>query len=170
MEEIRSCAFTGHRPRSFSFGYDETSASYLALRERMKNCIIQAMNAGCRRFYCGMAEGVDLWCGEIVLELMDRYDPKPEIVAVVPFMEQDKAMRDVFYKRYHKIMQASTEHYLVSPKYHKDCFKKRNQFLVDSCDALIAVYLSGEPLSGTMQTVHYAERKGRKIFRVIVDQ
>lgn len=169
MDEIRSCAFTGHRPRSFSFGYDETHPAFLALRERMKNCIVQALNAGCRRFYCGMAEGVDLWCAEIVLQTGSHYDPKPELIAVVPFMGQDKTMREPFYKRYHLVMRSAKERYLVSPEYHKDCFRKRNRFLVDSCDALIAVYLSDEPLSGTMQTVHYAERKGRKIFRVVVD-
>ena len=170
MEEIRSCSFTGHRPKSFPFGYDENNEAFLDLRNKMKSCIIQAMNAGCRRFYCGMAEGVDLWCAEIVLELADFYEPKPEIIAVVPFIGQDKTMKTRFFELYHRVMQSASERYLVSRTYHKDCYRKRNQFLVDSCDALIAVYLSGEPLSGTMQTVHYAERKGRKIFRVIVDQ
>ncbi|MBP5289033.1 MAG: DUF1273 family protein [Clostridia bacterium] len=168
MNEIRSCAFTGHRPKSFSFGYDETDPAFTELKNRMRSCVIQALNAGCRRFYCGMAEGVDLWCGEIVLELMDRFTPKPELVAVVPFYNQDKTMRPQFRERFHRIMIASSARFLVNHEYHKDCFRKRNQFLVDSCDALIAVYKPDETISGTMQTIHYAERKGRKIFRVIV--
>ncbi len=169
MDDIHSCAFTGHRPKSFSFGLNESDPAFTALYQKMKSSIIQVMNAGCRRFYCGMAEGVDLWCGEIVLDLADQFFPKPEIIAVVPFIGQDKAMRQPFFARYHRIMQASTERYLVSRAYHKDCYRKRNQFLVDSCDALIAVYKPFETISGTMQTVRYAEKKGRKIFRVIVE-
>ena len=170
MEEIRSCAFTGHRPKSFSFGYDESDPDFTALRNRMQSAIVQACNAGCRRFYCGMAEGVDLWCGEIVWEMRDFYDPPLEIVAVVPFLGQENAMKTRFYGRYHRIMKTAKERYLVSRTYHKDVYRRRNQFLVDSCDALIAVYDPAQSASGTMQTVRYAEKKGKRIFRIEVTQ
>ena len=71
MRNIERCAFTGHRPKAFSFGYDESSPDFEALMNRVRNCIIQACNAGGRTFYCGMAEGADLWCGEMVVDMKD---------------------------------------------------------------------------------------------------
>ncbi len=166
LDTIKSCAFTGHRPRSFSFGFDESAYEFLELRNRIKNTIIQVCNAGCRTFYCGMAEGVDLWCGEIVLELKDQFDPPLQISAVVPFVSQPATMTEKNKIRYRKIMDASSQRFLVSRNYTKACYQKRNYYLVDSCDALIAVYKSTEERSGTAQTIRYAKRKGKKIFLI----
>ena len=165
---IKSCAFTGHRPRSFSFGYDEKSEEFLELRNRIKNTIIQVCNAGCRTFYCGMAEGVDLWCGEIVLELKNQFDPPLEICAVVPFIAQPNSNTEINKKRYREIMEASSQRFLVSRNFTKNCYLKRNHYLVDSCDALIAVFDENEERSGTAQTIRYARRKGKKIFLINV--
>ena len=168
LDNITSCSFTGHRPRSFSFEYNESSAEFSALRTRIKNTIIQVCNAGCRKFYCGMAEGVDLWCGEIVLELKDSFDPPLEICAVVPFIAQPVSMTPANQARYRKIMEASSERFLVSRNFTKACYQKRNYYLVDSADALIAVFKVGEERSGTGQTIRYAKKKNKKIFLISV--
>jgi len=166
IQSIKSCAFTGHRPRSFEFGYDESSEQFAELRSRMKNTIIQVCNAGCRTFYCGMAEGVDLWCGELVLELQNQFDPPLEICAVVPFVAQPATMSPLNQNRYRKIMEASSDRFLVSRNFTKACYQKRNYYLVDSCDALIAVFKESESRSGTAQTIRYAKRKQKKIFLI----
>ncbi len=166
MNHIECCAFTGHRPKSFSFGYNEDSPEFQNLMLKIKNCIIQVCNAGCRTFYCGMAEGVDLWCGELVLEMKDRFDPPLEICAVVPFLAQPQAMSPINQKRYRMIMEQAKERYLVSRRFTKSCFQKRNCFLVDSSDAIIAVFDEKNTISGTGQTVRYARKKGKTIFLV----
>lgn len=168
INNLNSCAFTGHRPRSFSFGYDEQSSEFLELKNRIKNTIIQVCNAGCRTFYCGMAEGVDLWCGEIVLELREQFDPPLEICAVVPFIAQPITNSENNKIRYRKIMEASSKRFLVSRNFSKSCYQKRNQYLVDSTDALIAVFNEKEQRSGTAQTIRYARKKGKKIFLISV--
>lgn len=164
MSQIESCSFTGHRPGAFSFGYDEDSAEFHNLILKIKNCIIQVCNSGCRTFYCGMAEGVDLWCGEVVLEMKDRFHPPLEIYAVVPFLAQPEGMSQKNKERYRNIMENAKERFLVSRRFTKACYRKRNCFLVDSCDALIAVFDESKQLSGTGQTVRYAKKKGKKIF------
>ncbi len=167
-ENISSCAFTGHRPKSFSFGYDESSPEFEELRIRMKNTIIQVCNAGCRTFFCGMAEGADLWCGEIVLELKDKFDPPLEICTVIPFLSQFSGMCEKNKVRYRKIMDAAKHRYLVARGFTNKCYQKRNYYLVDSCDALIAVYNENEFRSGTGQTIRYANKKNKKVFLISV--
>ncbi len=164
IDSIKTCAFTGHRPRSFSFGFDESSDEFLELRSKIKNTIIQICNAGCRTFYCGMAEGVDLWCGEIILELKDQFDPPLEICAVVPFISQPSTMTKQNQIRYRKIMDSSSQRFLVSRNFTKNCYQKRNYYLVDSSEALLAIFKEGEERSGTAQTIRYARRKRKKIF------
>ena len=168
ISKLSSCAFTGHRPRSFSFGYREDSPEFCRLQERIRNTIVQVCNAGCRVFYCGMAEGVDLWCGEIVLNMREQFDPPLRIIPVVPFLAQPDHMTERNKQRYYRIMQASEERYLVSRTFSRFCYRKRNQFLVDSADALIAVYREEEEHSGTAQTMRYAEQKQKRIFRIKV--
>lgn len=166
MNSIERCAFTGHRPRSFPFGYDESSPEFESLMMKIKNCIIQVCNSGCRTFYCGMAEGVDLWCGELILEMKDRFEPPLKICAVVPFLAQPKGMTQKNQERYRRIMDQADERFLVSQRYTKSCYRKRNCFLVDSCDAVIAVWDEKNFISGTAQTVRYANQKRKKVFHV----
>ena len=166
MNQIERCAFTGHHPRSFSFGYNEDSPEFRNLISKIKNCIIQVCNSGCRTFYCGMAEGVDLWCGELIVEMRDRFEPPLEICAVVPFLAQPQGMGRKNQERYRKIMEHAKERYLVSRKFTKSCFHKRNCFLVDSCDAIIAVMDEKSTISGTAHTVRYAKKKKKKIFLI----
>ncbi len=168
MKTVLSCAFTGHRPNSFSFGYDESSGDFLELRNRIRNTIVQVCNAGCRTFYCGMAEGADLWCGELVLEMQNQFDPPLEICAVVPFLSQPKTMTEKNQLRYRKIMDAASKRFLVSREYSKFCFQKRNRFMVDSADGIIAVYDRNQSRSGTGQTMRYAMKKEKKIFLIEV--
>lgn len=169
MKNIKSCSFTGHRPKSFSFGFDENSKEFLELRNRIRNTIVQVCNEGCRVFYCGMAEGVDLWCAELVLELRDQYDPPLEIRPVIPFLAQPASMSKINQERYRNIMNLSEKKYLVSSLFTKNCYQKRNHYLVDSADVLIAVYDPSNDRSGTAQTVRYAKRKEKKIFLISVE-
>ena len=166
ITNISSCAFTGHRPKSFSFGYNENTQEFLDLKERMKNSIIQACNAGCRTFYCGMAEGVDLWCAEIVLEIRERYTPALRLIPVVPFLKQPCGMSEMNKRRYHRIMESAEERFLVAREYRKDCYLKRNRFLVESADALIAVFDPKLPRSGTAQTIRLANAKKKSVFLI----
>lgn len=166
MNKIDSCAFTGHRPKSFPFAYNEECNEFYHLTEQIRNTIIQACNAGCRTFYCGMAEGADLLCGEMVLNLKKQYDPELKLICVVPYIDQPKSMTKAYQARYRKIMESADQRYLVSKEYKKQCFYKRNRFMVDSADALIAVFKKGEEYSGTAQTIRYARKKKKCIFLI----
>jgi uncharacterized phage-like protein YoqJ len=69
-------------------------------------------------------------------------------------------------ERYRRIMNAFPERYLVSREFTKSCFQKRNFFMVDSSDAIIAVLMEGKEHSGTGQTLRYAKKKKKKIFLI----
>ena len=65
----RCCAFTGHRPRKFPWGDNETDARCIALKKALAEEIAKLVDAGYTDFLSGMAEGTDAWAALAVLTL-----------------------------------------------------------------------------------------------------
>lgn len=57
IEMKKSCAFTGHRPSGFVFGYHEQDERCLRLKRALFDKITALAQTGTRIFYTGMAEG-----------------------------------------------------------------------------------------------------------------
>ena len=70
----RACAFTGHRPRKFPWGYDELDARCVSLKSALTEQIEQLARNGVTQFLSGMAEGVDTWAALAVLALRGKND------------------------------------------------------------------------------------------------
>ena len=78
-----TCAFTGHRPRSFPWKYDETASGCILLKEVLTEQITALSDSGVTDGFSGMALGVDLWCAQIVLDLQKK-NPALKIHCVLP--------------------------------------------------------------------------------------
>ncbi len=55
----KCCAFTGHRPKKFPWGYDETDVRCVALKRALAGQIVKLADAGYTDFFSGMTEGAD---------------------------------------------------------------------------------------------------------------
>lgn len=70
----RSCCFTGHRPNSLPFGYNEHEESCVKLKTILTDTIEkQITENGVTHFISGMAMGVDIFAAEAVLKLKEKY-------------------------------------------------------------------------------------------------
>ncbi len=69
----KSCAFTGHRPKKFPWGYHEADVRCAALRQTLSEQIAKLVEAGYTDFLTGMAEGTDTWAALAVLALKKEY-------------------------------------------------------------------------------------------------
>ena len=162
IEMKKSCAFTGHRPSGFVFGYHEQDERCLRLKRALFDKITALVQTGTRIFYTGMAEGVDIWAAEAVLTLC-RYFPDIELMAVLPFRGQRETMKADYKTRYDRILEKASEQILICEKYTPGCYKARNYFLVEQSDALLAVYSQSNARSGTGQTVRRALAEGKEV-------
>ena len=54
---------------------------------------------------------------------------------------------------------------MLQTHYTPDCMEKRNRYMVNACDVVIAVW-DGRP-SGTGKTVQYAKEQGKEI--IVID-
>lgn len=66
---MKTCAFTGHRPNSFPWKYDETARDCVLLKKVLAGQIDALVGEGVTEWLSGMALGTDLWGAEIVLSL-----------------------------------------------------------------------------------------------------
>lgn len=68
-----TCCFTGHRPQSLPWKFNEQDERCLKMKEQLRNEIIKAIKNGYKTFISGMALGFDMICAEMVLELKKTY-------------------------------------------------------------------------------------------------
>ena len=135
----RYCAFTGHRPRKFPWGDNETDARCIALKKALAKEITKLVDAGYTDFLSGMAEGTDAWAALAVLALK-KENPALKLHCVLPCEGQADEWSASARELYISILGRADEVVYVSREYSKNCMLKRNRYLVDHTSCLLAVY------------------------------
>ncbi len=79
----RCCAFTGHRPKKFPWGFDEADVRCVALKKALAEQIAKLVDAGYTDFLSGMAEGADTWVALSVLALK-KENPALKLHCILP--------------------------------------------------------------------------------------
>lgn len=159
----KTCAFTGYRPSKMPWGYDETDARCVEFRFRLREALEYLIGQGYTDFLSGGALGFDQMAAEIVLSLREKY-PWVRLVMVIPFDGQaDKWSREQR-GRWLEIIEASDRVIRISHAYDKGVFFRRNHYLVENANLLLAAY-DGQP-GGTAGTVAYAKRHGVRVVRL----
>ena len=159
----KTCAFTGYRPSKMPWGYDETDARCVEFRFRLREALEYLIGQGYTDFMSGGALGFDQMAARIVLSLREKY-PWVRLVMVIPFDGQaDKWSREQR-GRWLEIIEASDRVIRISHEYDKGVFFKRNHYLVENADLLLAAF-DGQP-GGTAGTVAYAKRHGVRVVRI----
>lgn len=158
----RACAFTGHRPRKFPWGYDELDTQCVSLKSVLTEQIEQLAMNGVTQFLSGMAEGVDTWAALAVLALREKNDAL-KLHCILPCREQAEQWGAPAQALYRSILEQADSVVYVNRDYKKDCMLERNRFLVEHSDILLAVY-NGERRGGTAATIRYARKAGREVW------
>ena len=144
-ENIKTCAFTGHR-------FLQEDFSLKQLKKIIKEVILRGVDT----FYVGMAMGFDLYAAETVLSLRKKYK-NIKLIACIPCYNQEKNFSIADKKRYVKILKKVDEQVFVSDTYYNGCMQKRDMYMADRADILIA-YLKKDT-GGTAFTVKYFQKK-----------
>lgn len=160
-----TCAFTGHRPKSFPWKYNESAPDCVLLKEVLAAQIEALADRGVTDFLSGMAQGADLWCSQIVLDLKKK-NPALKLHCILPCKGQESKWTASAQECYHLILAQANEVVYVGQEYSQDCMLERNRWLVDHSSFLLAVY-NGTWRSGTGATVRYALKKGQEV--IIID-
>ncbi|MBP0958095.1 MAG: DUF1273 family protein [Oscillospiraceae bacterium] len=168
MDIIRekTVCFTGHRPEKLPFGGAETAGEIKVIKSMLYNEICAAADEGFDTFITGMQRGVDLWAGEIVLELAAARSLK--LIAALPYRDFGKGFKGADKWNFGRITDSAEMVAVMSETYTPACMNLRNRYMVDNSARLIAVI--GNDRSGTGQTVRYAKSCGLDIRRIDLNE
>ena len=156
----KRCAFAGHRPQKLPFGFDEADPRCVAFKEAVKEAIEALIGEGYAHFLSGGALGMDLFAAEAVLELQQKY-PWIILEMVSPFDAQAAKWARAYQLRRDRLFAAADIVTATGHAYTKGCMFRRNRYLVDNADLLLAAY-TGQP-GGTAMTVDYARKSGIQV-------
>ena len=160
-----SCCFTGYRPSKMPFSLDKNSKEYKDFENKIIEAVLKLSSDGCTEFYSGMAMGFDIIAAETILLFKELYrDINIRLVAVIPFENQADSYSEEWYSRYQNILDSCDEKIVLSNKYFKGSYQKRNEYMVDNCDYVLT-YFDGQS-GGTKNTINYALKKGRFVLNI----
>lgn len=161
IKEKTAC-FTGHRPEKLPDIGAENDKRDRIIKSMLYKEIYDAANCGFDTFITGMQRGIDLWAGEMVLDLAAS---RPlHIIAVLPYRDMGKNFKCADKWIFGRIMKNADKVVVISEKYTRSCMSERNRFMVDNSSLLIAAV--ADEKSGTGQTIRYGEKKGLEIHRI----
>ena len=153
----KRCAFTGYRPAKMPFGYNENDPRCVEFKARLRDMIESLIGEGYAHFISGGAQGMDMFAAEAVLELQGKY-PWIILEMVSPFDAQAARWNDEYRMRHDRLFAAADIVTATGHEYTKTCMFRRNRYMVDNADLLLATY-DGQP-GGTAMTVEYACEMG----------
>lgn len=108
-------------------------------------------------YITGMAYGVDIWAGQIVVRLR-KHKPALHLIAAVPFRGFEDRWSTDWKRAYQELLEQADLVKYICPGYNAGAYQRRNEWMVDHSSRVIAVF-NGEP-SGTKNTIDYAKRNG----------
>ncbi len=147
--------------RKTSVGFNEEDERCIDLKKNSQGANHHLIeNEGVTHFISGMAIGVDMYAAEIVLGLKASY-PGITLESAIPCESQAAKWSEALRDRYFDIASKCDKETLIQTHYSPDCMDKRNRYMVDHADVLIAVW-DGSP-SGTGKTVRYAHQQGKSV-------
>lgn len=156
-----TCCFTGHRPQSLSWGFNESDERCLKMKLQLKYEIVKAIENGYTTFIPGMALGFDTICAETVIELKKKY-PNIKLIGAIPCKNQDKLWQKKDKERYKTLLKKLDGTRCIYDEYiGAECMLERNRYMINNSALVIALF-NGKN-GGTKKTIDYAREHNLKV-------
>jgi|SRR5579859_3819938 len=153
-------AGTGHRLNKLpdkETGYKLPNPTYIHVCQQIEKTLKELKP---EKVISGMALGVDSWLAYISHKLNIPF------IAAVPFIGQEKAWPIKSQKTYNKLIKLASEVVIVSEGgYSPAKMQIRNEWMVNNCDKLIAVY-NNDQSGGTYNCIQYAKSINKEIIYI----
>jgi len=152
---------TGHRPNKL-YGYNLKDSRWIKLKNQFKQLLKENE---CEEAISGMALGVDTVFALAVLELKNEGYPI-KLHCAIPCKNHSCKWIKESQDLYEEILSKADIVKLVSEEEYKPwLMQKRNEYMVDLADKVIAVWDGSK--GGTGNCVKYADKVGKEIIRIL---
>lgn len=159
------CACIENEPQRLSFCFDETDEMCVRLKLLLqKNIEDLILNEGVTHFISGMGLGAETYFAETVLELRDERYPQITLEAAIPYETQAEYRTETQRDRYYSALSCCDKETLLQTHYTDDCMQRRNRYMADKCDYLIAVCGGAPGIIGSAAA--YAAEKDKTVIQI----
>ena len=155
-------ALTGHRPKRLRLPENEADDAWEKIEEWIVKQLFK-MNEVCYLerenldIYCGMASGSDFAFGTVAM-LVKVYEIIPlRLHCVLPCKDYNSS-----HALYDGMKKYADEWIELSDEFYKGCDNARDQYMVDHCDVLLAIW-DGKKSGGVWSTIRKAQKAGKQI-------
>lgn len=149
---MKTCCFTGRRRL--------TQEQVIKAAHDLSWTIDDLIKNGYTHFISGVADGIDLLAARIVLEFR-KSNKNLSLQAAVPYRNRLNSHDGYF----QYIIKSCSKITVTSEQYNQGCFSKRNKFMVDNSDLVVAVW-DGVKSGGTYNTIMYAKSQGKQVITI----
>lgn len=151
---------TGHRNQRLGLPEDETDEKWTPIQlwiidelsKFIKTC---ADNNELLDLYTGMASGSDI--AFAIAGVSMHYINSIKLHCILPCKDYNSS-----HKYYKFLKLKATEWVELSDKFYKGCDNVRDQYIVDKCDVLLAIW-DGNKSGGVWSTICKAQKAGKRI-------
>lgn len=163
-DNIHAVAFTGHRKERILQGSGNNPCILGQIQLSIIEQVETLYKQGYRTFYNGMAEGFDLLAASAVIACRWKYNDI-RLVAVVPFRNQSARYEPLDKIQYRTLLGQADEVIVLSEYYFRGCFHRRNDYLINKADTVVAYY-DGIFKGGTFYTIKKAQQANKAIINL----
>lgn len=150
----KTCCVTGHRnipPNQIGH-----------VKNFLEHEIGCAVNDGFSSFISGFADGADLLFAEIIAQKMIN-NPTLRLIAAIPYRKRLDRLKES--EKTKALLDLCAEIYVAAEEYHPGVFTKRNRYMVERSERVIAVY-DGRGKGGTAGTVRLASAMKKELRQI----
>ena len=156
-KRLMRCCFTGHRPEKLDLPAD-------IICDKLKRAVEFAIGQGKKTFVCGMARGIDLWAGQVVIQ-KKRECPDIKLICATPYLGFERRWDIDWQKIYASVASHADYKVALSKQYDPSCFQRRNEWMVTHSSMVIAAYNGKQ--GGTRNTIHFATECGIPVYNIL---
>ena len=164
FDKNNTVCFTGNRPNKLPWGYDENAPACVSFKNKLRQQIEKLIQKGYKTFIVGMAEGVDTYVAEILLDIKSNSDIV--IIGAIQYLGQEKQWTSEAKNRYNQILQGLDTQMVVSEHFSKYALLKRNKYMLDNSSVVVAA--STGQKGGTTYTISLAQKMNKEIIFVSI--
>ena len=158
-DKNKCCCFTGHRPHKLGISKQKA-------KELLSDAVDDMIKKGYTVFISGMAQGIDMWAAEIVLEKR-KSNPQIFLVCASAYKGMETKWQIDEKRTYENIIAQADEVVYVCEHYAPYCFHIRNNWMVNHSSMVIAAY-NGD-CGGTQNTIKYALQNDVAVNNILIN-
>ncbi len=140
LQLVKVLAVTGYKPHELGI-FDEKHIGITYIKKVLRKRLISFIEDGLEWVIISGQLGVELWCGEVVLELKFEY-PQLKLAILTPFYQQEKNWNEKKKEQYQTILQQADFVDSITKREYENPSQLRlkNQFIIEKSDGLLVIY------------------------------